>query len=146
MKPNFAVLFGILACAAIPGALHAQSSPSASSGVYTAAQATRGGALFQSKCASCHNADLSGSGTAPALAGPDFLANWVGQPIAALFDSIHTSMPSDNPGTLSTQQVADLIAFILSSNQYRAGQTEIPTDADQLKHIPFDSASPAAAK
>ena len=146
MKPIFAFLLFILVSAAISGALHAQGSTSASSGIYTAAQAARGGTLFQSKCAACHNADLSGSGTAPALAGPDFLANWVGQPIAALFDSIHTSMPSDNPGTLSAQQVADLIAFILSSNQYRAGQTEIPTDADHLTHILFDNASPAAAK
>jgi len=135
-----------LAWAAVTGGLRAQGSVSASPGVYTTAQAARGGALFQSKCATCHNADLSGSGTAPPLAGPDFLANWVGQPLWALFDSIHTSMPSDDPGTLGAQQVADLVAFLLSSNRYPAGQTEIPTDPDHLKHIPFDNAPAAAGK
>jgi S-disulfanyl-L-cysteine oxidoreductase SoxD len=146
MKSTFALLLGLIACAVITSGLRAQGSTSASSGAYTSAQAARGKALYQSKCSTCHNPDLSGGGTAPALVGSDFLGNWVGQPIAALFDSIHTSMPSDNPGTLSTQQVADLVAFLLSSNKYPAGQTEVPTDPEQLKHIPFDSAPSAAAK
>jgi len=77
---------------------------------------------------------------APPLAGPDFAAHWAGQPVTDLFVLIHTSMPSDQPGTLSAQQVSDLIAFILSSNKYPAGATELPATADHLKDIILDKA------
>ncbi len=46
------------------------------SGVYTDAQAKRGGALYAERCASCHAPDLSGLDQAPALAGADFMTEW----------------------------------------------------------------------
>jgi mono/diheme cytochrome c family protein len=140
VKQVFAFLLGATVCGAAPSGLHAQDSTSASSGVYTLQQAARGGALYQSKCATCHRNDLSGGGTSPALAGPDFMSNWTGQPLAALFDRIHTSMPTDQPGSLTAQQVADLIAFLLRSNRYPAGQIELPAVSDRLKQILCDKA------
>lgn len=145
MKPIFAALLGLLVCMAAPRGLHAQAGKLASSGVYTAPQAARGGALYQSRCSTCHGIDLSGDGMAPALVGPAFAAEWAGQPAAALFDLIHTSMPSDQPGTLSAQQVADLMAFLLSSNKFAAGATELPAATDPLQLILIDQAPPAPA-
>ncbi len=143
MRPIFALLLGVAICGGVSNVVHAQDSTPASSGVYTEQQAARGSALYQSKCASCHGADLSGGGTSPALAGPDFLANWTGRPVAALFDTIHKTMPADQPGTLTTQQAADLIAFLLRANRFPAGKTELPADTVHLKHILMDQAPSA---
>jgi mono/diheme cytochrome c family protein len=145
MKPISAAVLGMIAFAVVSFEIHAQATMLASSGVYTAPQAARGGALYQAKCSLCHGADLSGDGMAPPLAGPDFSAHWGGQPVADLFDQIHTAMPSDQPGTLTAQQAADLVAFLLSSNKFPAGQAELPAAMDQLKLILVDGGPPAPA-
>ncbi len=145
MKPIVASVLGIIVCGVAASGIQAQDSTLASAGVYTAQQAARGGELFQSKCASCHGTELAGDGTAPALAGAIFASHWAGQPVAGLFDMIHTSMPSDQPGTLTAQQAADLIAFLLSSNKYPAGQTELPAGMDHLNLIVIDNAPAAPA-
>ena len=43
---------------------------------FTAAQATRGEALFQANCAGCHGATLQGSPGGPPLVGPAFRGRW----------------------------------------------------------------------
>ena len=140
MKPVLVFLLSSILCWAAVVRINAQASTTASSGIYTMEQAARGGEIYQSKCSSCHVEDLSGGGTSPALAGPDFAATWSGRPVSALFNSIHTSMPSDHPGSLTTQQVADLVAFLLKVNKYPAGKTELPGNADRLKFILIDDA------
>ena len=45
-----------------------------SAGVYTAAQATAGRAVYQASCASCHLPDLAGRNEAPQLAGNNFMS------------------------------------------------------------------------
>jgi mono/diheme cytochrome c family protein len=145
VKPHLAPLLGLLACGVVSVELHAQATMLTSSGVYTAPQAARGGALYQSKCSLCHGPDLSGDGMAPPLAGPDFSTHWAGQTLADLFDQIHTAMPSDQPGTLSAQQAADLVAFLLSSNKFPAGQAELPATMDHLKLILIDGGPPSPA-
>jgi quinoprotein glucose dehydrogenase len=105
-------------------------------GVYTAAQATRGAALYKENCAACHGEDLAGSGPMPALAGPDFLANW--KTVGDLFEKTHTSMPASAPGTLSEQQTSDILAFMLSKSNYPAGQAELPAKQDALMQIKIE--------
>jgi cytochrome c len=144
MKPFFAFFVGLLICDAVAASLEAQSGRLASSGVYTAQQAEQGAALYESKCASCHNEDLSGGDTAPAVAGPDFYAKWGGLPLAALFNSIHKTMPSDHPGTLTGEQTAEVMAFLLRSNRLAAGKAELPSDADALQQILMDKTPPDA--
>ena len=139
MKPVQVFLLSA-ALATAPAAASAQNTTPASSGVYTSQQSTRGAALYQSKCASCHGDDLAGGGTSPALAGSDFAVSWSGRSVAALFASIRASMPQDQPGTLSAQQTADLIAFLLKANKFPEGKTELPSESDRLKQILIDSA------
>jgi S-disulfanyl-L-cysteine oxidoreductase SoxD len=119
--------------------LSAQQSVSVWDGVYTQAQADRGKALYQKQCASCHGADLDGGGTAPPLTGKDFKNNWDGQTAGDLFEKMQTSMPADQPGRLSREQNADILAFLLSSNEFPAGTKELPTDAAVLAKIHFDA-------
>ena len=111
----------------------------ASSGVYSAAQAKRGEGVYKEQCAACHGDNLEGSGPMPPLAGKDFLANWGGKPVAEVFDKTQTSMPATAPGSLTPEQTADVIAYILSVGKYPAGSADLPGKADDLKQITLDA-------
>jgi S-disulfanyl-L-cysteine oxidoreductase SoxD len=134
------IAIGLALCLA--AVVDAQQSASVWDGVYTAEQADRGKALYGKQCASCHGAALDGSGQAPPLAGADFKGDWNGQTTDDLFEKMQTSMPADRPGQLSREQNADVLAFLLSSNGFPAGQKELPTDAAALQKIRFESAKP----
>jgi hypothetical protein len=57
--------------------------------------------------------------------------------LGALFDRIRLSMPQDKPGTMTRQQAADLLAFILHANKFPAGQDELARQTDVLNAIVF---------
>jgi mono/diheme cytochrome c family protein len=140
-----AVGIGVVAlgvCASV--SLRAQQARTAKDAVYTAAQATRGKAIFDMRCAVCHGEMLEGL-AGPPLAGDVFLGPRDKQPVADLFDKIHNTMPADAPGTLEPQQVADLVAFILQVNKFPAGRVELGTDAGALKQIALVAANPVSA-
>jgi len=122
---------------ATAGVLRAQAptGKTTNDGVFTDAQVKRGGDVYQQQCAACHDAQLTGSGTAPALAGTDFSANWKDETVGALFERIRATMPADNPGSLTRPQVSELVAFILNFNKYPVGQTDLGTDFEALKAI-----------
>ncbi len=130
----------ILAMALLLGLALAQSPASVWDGVYSDAQAGRGAALYQTACASCHGGKLQGKGQTPALAGSDFVMNWSGMMVGDLFDKIQTSMPADKPGSLSREQNASLIAYLLSANKFPSGTAELSSDAEQLRQIRFEAA------
>ena len=112
-------------------------------GVYTADQAATGKALFESKCVTCHGADMAGAETAPPLAGPVFLGNWSGLSAGDLFTRIHTTMPANDPGSLSNAEAAQALAYILSFNKLPAGSTPLPSDDAALGQIAITSDKPA---
>jgi len=125
--------------------LHAQQGRTVKDGVYTAAQAMRGKAIFDMRCAVCHGDMLEGS-AGPPLAGDVFLGPRDKQPVADLFDKIHATMPADAPGTLEPQQVADVVAFILQANKFPAGRAELGAGDAALKQIALVAANPAPAR
>jgi mono/diheme cytochrome c family protein len=108
-------------------------------GVFTTEQATRGRTAYKEGCARCHSEDLQGSGSSPALAGKDFLKRWDGANVGELFTLIRKSMPSDDPGGMTAQQYSDLVAFILSTNAFPAGKTELGTDSASMADIKIES-------
>jgi mono/diheme cytochrome c family protein len=124
-------------------AVHAQNR-TAKDGVYIAAQAARGKAIFDVRCSVCHGEMLEGL-AGPPLAGDVFLGPRDKQPVSDLFDKIHNTMPADAPGTLEPHQVADLVAFILQANTFPAGRAELGTDAGALKQIVLVAANPVPA-
>jgi mono/diheme cytochrome c family protein len=129
--PAFILLSAVALAAAT---LYAQGSTT-NDGVGTADQVKRGSDVYGMQCAACHDAQLAGSGTAPALAGTDFSANWKDETVSALFERIRATMPADNPGSLKRDQVADLVTFILNFNKYPTSQKELPADSEALKAI-----------
>jgi S-disulfanyl-L-cysteine oxidoreductase SoxD len=120
--------------------LRAQHTTSVWDGVYTQQQADRGTTVYQKECASCHGAALDGIGTAPPLAGPDFKGNWNGQTADDLFEKMQTSMPADQPGRLSREQNADILAFLLRSNGFPPGHKDLPSDPAELAKIRIEAA------
>jgi S-disulfanyl-L-cysteine oxidoreductase SoxD len=124
-----------LAAAAAVAALLAQESRSVWDGVFTEAQAGRGKALYGRECASCHGDTLGGGESAPPLVGDGFLANWNGLTVGDLYDRIRVSMPQDNPGRLTRQQDADILAYLLAFNQFPAGKGDLDTHSEILKQI-----------
>jgi len=115
-------------------------------GVYTEEQSKRGESVYQKECASCHGASLGGGESAPPLTGGTFLSNWNGLTLADLFDRIRKTMPLSGPGRLTRQQDADVLAFMLSTNKFPAGKTEIYRQSEMLKEIRFESEKPADKK
>jgi mono/diheme cytochrome c family protein len=129
----------IAAVGASMGAQEPAAAGSVLDGVYTEDQAKRGEAFYAEFCASCHAPALTGGEMAPALVGGDFNADWVGLTLNDLFERVRVSMPQNNPGSLSRQQNADIIAFMLSAGKYKAGKTELPKEAEALKTIKFEA-------
>jgi mono/diheme cytochrome c family protein len=109
-------------------------------GIYTEEQATRGEALYGEHCVRCHGATLQGNGEgAKSLTDATFKSTWNGISMGALFDRVRLSMPQDKPGSLTRQQVADLLAFILRANKFPAGKDELVRQTDLLNAIVFKS-------
>jgi S-disulfanyl-L-cysteine oxidoreductase SoxD len=107
------------------------------SGVYSKAQAQRGQAIYAKWCVSCHGPTLQGIEQAAPLAGPAFAANWDGRTLGALFDVMRRSMPGDDPGTLTVEQNADVLAYILNVGKFPAGKAALPADRNALDTIMF---------
>ena len=48
-------------------------------------------------------------------------------------------MPTDQPGSLTEQAYADVLAFILASNEFPAGAAELIADQSALDRITISS-------
>jgi len=120
-------------------AVGAQAAKSVNEGVYSEAQAKRGDAIYKEQCAACHGDNLEGTGPMPPLAGKDFLSNWQGKPLADVFEKTQTSMPATAPGSLSPEQTADVVAYMLNVGKYPAGAAELAATVDGLKTITIDA-------
>jgi mono/diheme cytochrome c family protein len=106
-------------------------------GVYSAAQAKRGEALYKKECSECHGEELEGKGEAASLVGGDFAAAWNELTLNDLFERMRIAMPKEKPGSLTRAQYADAISYILSKNGAPAGKTELGNDAASLKTITY---------
>jgi hypothetical protein len=86
------------------------------------AQAERGKVLFQDVCLACHP-------------DPLWRENWPGSTLDTLFSFVLARMPDDNPGSLSPEEVAEALAYILQSNGAPAGPERLPIDVEELSSI-----------
>jgi len=115
-------------------------------GVYTEAQVERIESTYQRDCAACHGAELGGSGMAPPLTGLPFMFFWESKTLAELYTFTHDNMPLGNPGSLSDQAYADLVAKILAANGFPAGEAELLPDLDALAQITIAPAPSAGGE
>jgi mono/diheme cytochrome c family protein len=110
-------------------------------GVYTEDQAERGNEVYRSSCGTCHGTRLNGvpddqdMSPAPPLARANFLRNWDQRSLGSVFAYSHSTMPLSNPGFLTQEQYADIVALMLSTTGAPAGDEELPPDHVALGHI-----------
>jgi S-disulfanyl-L-cysteine oxidoreductase SoxD len=125
------------------GAVGAQQVPTVWDGVYSAPQAERGRALYDAQCAMCHGEDLQGVEMATPLVDGAFLNAWDRQTVGDLSERVRATMPANNPGSLGLGATADIVAYILSSNQFPAGAKALPPEAAAQRTIRILAAKPS---
>ena len=123
-----------------PAATFAQATRTQWDGIFTAAQANRGAPLFEEHCIVCH-----GGGMAPDLIGAEFNARWDGYSIGELLSLVQTAMPQQQPGSLMPQQYTDIVAHVLQSGGFPAGQVPLQPDAETLGQVIFVASRPPSS-
>jgi mono/diheme cytochrome c family protein len=104
-------------------------------GVYTEAQSRRGEAVYFTSCSQCHKPTMTGLEVVPPLVGEAFLSRWNTRTAGDLFEWIRKAMPFGNTPKLSDPEYADVLAYILSRNGFRAGEAELAADFATLAEI-----------
>lgn len=100
---------------------------STAEGVYTQAQAKRGEQLFAASCAMCHKAEDH--------SGASFTAKWSNATLGDIFDQVSSTMPPANPGSLSPDGYASIVAYFLSRTGLPEGRADLPADRNVLLGI-----------
>ncbi|WP_179401312.1 c-type cytochrome [Burkholderia guangdongensis] len=102
-------------------------------------QVEHGQHLYADSCAKCHGAQLEGI-TAPALSGPAFApAAHSHLTIGGIYQYMSTNMPADRPGKMTDQEYADLMAFLLYTNGYNAGNAKLTADMARTSATPLNA-------
>ena len=99
------------------------ASQSVWSGVYTESQAARGQTAYGRSCEKCHS--LAPDGVPRQFRGEAFWADWGEDSLGSLFSFVRSSMPNDAPASLSAETYADIVAFLLRSNDVPPGTQEL---------------------
>ena len=110
------------------------SGPSTLSGVYTAEQAARGKDVYAGNCRSCHSPQSH--------TGETFAVWWQGKQLSDLFTFVSTRMPKNDPGSLSLEDAADVVAYLLQMNAMPVGKNELYPDADSLTKFRIETKAP----
>jgi mono/diheme cytochrome c family protein len=127
--PLLTLAAALLASLALPAhaqdSTHADSTPPAP--IYSDGQAKKGEKTYAKHCSACHELFY--------FTGSRFEETWAGHPAFDLFDRIQSSMPQDRPGSLSKQQYAEVVAYILKLNGYPPGREALPSEPEALKVV-----------
>jgi PQQ-dependent dehydrogenase (methanol/ethanol family) len=145
------LLLGLIACFGLTIASLGGQQSSVTTGAFTAAQAQAGQAAYTQQCAGCHRVDFRGSGDAPPVAGPDFVAKWGPRAVNELFTYVVQAMPPTNPGALGEAGSLAVTAYLLQINGAPAGRQPLtPAVSTPIKALLTGpprqpSSTPAAA-
>lgn len=123
------VLMTVAIAGAVSMAAAAAQAPTKTTndGVYTAAQADRGKAVFESKCTTCHESSR--------FTGDAFFDAFNNKPMKDIWDIASGTMPEDNPGSLKQQEYADILAYFLKLNEFKSGDAELQGNASAMAAI-----------
>lgn len=108
-------------------------------GVYTAAQAERGRAVYVAQCEACHKEDLRGEQMTPSLVGVSFAFRWNEKTLYDYLAGMRATMPQPAPGGLSDAAYVDVLAYILAENGYPSGDVMLVADTKALRAIRIDA-------
>ena len=142
MKHIFKVSIIAAATATLATQAHAQAVTNVWDGAYTEAQAERGEKLYQQHCSACHGSQMQGIEEAPTLRQGAFVYNWDSMGVDILFQRLRETMPLDDPRGVPRAVKADILAYIMSQNNFPAGKTELPYQNSRLKRITWNALKP----
>lgn len=129
--------------AALGGAVQAQSAAkSVWDGIYSEEQASRGAGVYSQRCGACHGVAMNGTGEAPALTGGEFVSHYDQMTVGDLYDRVRVTMPQNDPGALSRDEYADVVAFLLKQNGFPAGGAALDKRSEVLATIGFTAQKP----
>ncbi|MGD1072969.1 MAG: glucose/sorbosone family PQQ-dependent dehydrogenase [Bryobacteraceae bacterium] len=113
------------------------SSAGAAAGItpqFTAQQAAAGKTAWNSNCAACHGNTMTNGTFGPPLAGEYFRNKWTGLTVRELYDRART-MPPSAPASLADGTYADIVAYVLEVNGFKAGNAKLPAGGDALGNM-----------
>jgi len=133
MKRRIGIAIGLLLALGHEAAAQEGGTPqvrATSSGVYTAEQAKSGEQTYAGMCTGCH--------TTASHTGDVFMNSWSGRPVSELYSFIKGAMPKSEPGSLTPDEYAAIVAYILKLNGMPAGRQPLPADSAALDKIRID--------
>ena len=83
--------------------------------------AKRGRAAYDNRCATCHD----GGSLGPELWGEAFRTEWATNTVGAFYTRILETMPEDDPGSLSENEVLNIVAYVFQMNEFPPGNKPI---------------------
>ena len=102
---------------------------------FTAAQSAAGKTAYNASCAVCHGNTLTNGTMGTPLAGPYFRKMWTGRTVRAFYDRAHKTMPPAAPGSLAVDVYANIVAYILDINGFKAGGTPLAARSGTLDRM-----------
>lgn len=147
------VAFSLVAAASASTSLYAHgvSKSPIWDGIDTSVQAERGQPVYAEHCARCRSKALEGKDEIPPLKGHPFMSDWDVQSVSDLVRRIRSTMPLDDPGSLSAAWPTDLVAYLLPQIDAPVGKPELPGNpfaqaAVQITAVrPDKTSAPASA-
>ncbi len=136
LRATGALFVGMVSTVVITAQGAKSSGPTVWDGVYTDAQADRASGMFSQSCARCHT--LTSEGTRP-LSGEKFWEGYTQKTVGDLLNFVKSNMPNGQGGSLPAATYNDLVALILKSNGFPAGNAEVtPETVADVQIIPKD--------
>ena len=99
---------------------------------FTAAQALAGRKAYNASCAVCQGSSMTNGTMGTPLAGEYFRNAWTGRSVRAFYDRAHKTMPPAAPASLPRQVYADIVAYVLEMNGFKASQAPLPAGGEGL--------------
>ena len=131
-RRTWGAVLALVAIAAVAGwasqqQVQAQGRRTVWDKVYSEEQAAKGKTDYETSCSGCHGITLEGGRGRP-LQGQAFQTKWDFQSVNQLFTEVKTRMPRDQPGSLTPDTYLNIVAYILQTNKFPAGDTALAAD------------------
>ena len=111
------------------------STTAAAGGVppqFTAAQAAAGKTAYNSNCAVCHGSTMTNGTFGTPLAGEYFKNQWLGKTVRAFLRPRAEDHAAGRSRFTAAETYADIVAYILEVNGFKAGDSPLPAGGDAL--------------
>jgi PQQ-dependent dehydrogenase (s-GDH family) len=101
---------------------------------FTADQVAAGKTAYNSNCAVCHGNTMTNGTFGTPLAGEYFTSKWSGRTVRAFYDKTKT-MPPASPASLPDDTYANIVAYVLAFNGFKAGDVQLPAGGEALEKM-----------